>query len=80
MNDKPATPPTTELEGDLSHMLSLSIAENAELKAEIGRLHSALEALTERAFNRCLFPREVKTALKVLYERKPPGTSQHRAA
>lgn len=32
----------TELAEDLSHMLSISIADNAELKAEIGRLRTAL--------------------------------------
>lgn len=60
---------TTELSLDLSHMLSLSTAETAELKAANDQLHAALEALTERAFKRCLFPREVRAALEVLYSR-----------
>lgn len=58
---------TGGIAADLSHMLSLSIAENAELMAYNECLHAALEALAERAFNRRLFPREVRAALKVLH-------------
>jgi hypothetical protein len=42
-----------------------SFREDA-LVEEIERLHAALEALTARAFKRCLFPKEVKAALEVL--------------
>jgi len=38
----------------------------AEAADEIERLRSALEALTDRAFRRCLFPVEVKAAFAAL--------------
>ena len=61
---------------DLAHlMMSLSytpaddrIPDTLRQAAdEMEQLRSALEALTERAFKRSLFPREVKAALKALH-------------